>query len=84
MGIGKLTQRLRHLRLLLFPAFAATESRLRTKTHDPGASLSQAKRDGLAPPPQDGFRHQGMAGTLVQGPRGLQSSSCGAGHVGGR
>lgn len=40
MGVGKLTQRLSHLRMLLFPAFAATESRLRTKTHDPGASLS--------------------------------------------
>jgi hypothetical protein len=51
MGVGTLTQRLRHLRLLRFPAFAATASRWRPKTPDPGASLREAKRYGLAPPP---------------------------------
>ncbi len=53
MGIGKLTQRLGDLRMLLFPAFAATESRLRPQTDDPASAFGQAKRDSLAPPPKD-------------------------------
>ena len=84
MRIGELPQRFGHLRLPRFPAFAATASRWRTKTHAPGASRSEAKRYGLAPPPQDGFRHQGIAVTIFQCHLGLKSSSCGAGHWGCR
>src|SRR4029434_8104153 len=40
MGFGELTQGLSHLRMLLFPAFAATEGRLRAQANDPGASLA--------------------------------------------
>ena len=57
--IGELTQRFSHLRLPLFPAFAATAGRLRTETHDASASLGQAKRHRLAAPTKDGFRHRG-------------------------
>ena len=61
MGIGKLTKRLGSLRLLLFPAFAATESCLSPQTDDPASALGQPKRYGLASPPKDSFRHQGVA-----------------------
>src|SRR6266446_3953872 len=66
MGLGKVTQRLGNLRLVLFPAFAATASRWRPQTEDPAAAFGQATRDGLAPPPQDSFRHQGVARTRFQ------------------
>jgi hypothetical protein len=52
MGIRKLTQRLGRLGMLLFPAFATTESRLSSQTDDAASSLGQAKRHGLAPQPK--------------------------------
>jgi len=84
MGLGKVTKRLRGLRMLLFPAFAATESRLRASTDEPASSLGEAKRHGLAPPPKHCFRHQGVPRTIFQRHLGLESSSCGAGHLGCR
>src|SRR6266478_3737094 len=82
MGIGKLTKRLGGLRLLLFPAFAATESRLSPQTDDPAAALGQTKRYGLAPPSKDSFRHQGVARTIFQRHRSLKRSPCGASQFG--
>src|SRR6266404_4385663 len=84
MCIGELTQRFSHLRMPLFPAFAATEGRLRTATHEASASLGQAKRHRLAAPTKDGFRHQGLAATILQRHLGLKGAPCGAGHVGCR
>ena len=55
MRIGELTKRCGRLLMLVFPAFASTEGRLRTKTNEPGASLCQAKRHGLASPTKKGF-----------------------------
>src|SRR6266566_5068423 len=75
LGFGELTQGLRHVRMLLFPTCAATEGRWRAQAHDPGASLAEAACHGLAAPPTDGFRHQGMAPTILQGHLGLKSPS---------
>src|SRR5207253_8112097 len=61
MGIGKLTKRCSRLRGLVFPAFASTEGRLRTKTNEPCSSLRQAKRYGLASPPKQGLGPQRAA-----------------------
>src|SRR5215475_3738832 len=55
MRIGELTKRCRCLPVPVFPAFASTEGRLRPKTNEPGASLRQAKRHGLASPTKKGF-----------------------------
>src|SRR5260370_7185167 len=84
MRIRKVTKRLSGLRMLLFPAFATTESGLRSSTDDPASSLGQAKRHGLAPPTKHHFRHQGVPLTIFQRHLGLESSSCGAGHLGCR
>ena len=84
MRLGELTQRLSRLRIQLFPAFAPTESRLRPQTDDPGLSLGQAKRHGLAPPTQDGFSHQGVALTIFHRHLGLKGAPFGAGHFGCR
>src|SRR6266446_7147176 len=82
MGIGKLTKRLGGLWLLLFPAFAATESRLSPQTDDPASALGQTTRYGLAPPPKDSFRHQGVALTIFQRHRSLKRSPFGASQFG--
>jgi hypothetical protein len=84
MGIGKLPQRLGDLRMLLFPAFAATESRLRPQTDDSASAFGEAKRDGLAPPPKDSFRYQGVARTIFQRHRSLKRSPFGASQFGCR
>jgi len=84
MGLGKVTQRLGNLRLVLFPAFAATASRWRPQTEDPAAAFGQATRDGLAPPPQDSFRHQGVARTRFQRHRSLKRAPFGASQCGCR
>jgi hypothetical protein len=55
MRIGELTKRCSRLLGLVFPAFASTEGRLRAKTNEPGSSLRQAKRHGLASPTKKGF-----------------------------
>lgn len=72
MGIGESTQRLGRLGMLLFPAFATTESGLCPQADDAASSLGQAKRDCLAPPTKDGFRTQGVALTLFQRHLGLK------------
>jgi hypothetical protein len=82
MGFGELTQGLRHVRMLLFPTFAATEGRLRAQANDPGASLAEAACHGLAAPTKDGFRHQGIAPTIFQGHLGLKSPSFWPGSLG--
>src|SRR5882672_2812171 len=53
--IGELPQRCSHLLVPVFPAFASTEGRWSPKTHEPGSSLRQAKRHGLASPTKKGF-----------------------------
>src|SRR6266446_3856384 len=55
MRIGELPKCCSRLLGLVFPAFAPTKGRLRTKTNEPGSSLRQAKRHGLASPPKKGF-----------------------------
>src|SRR4029453_12469259 len=84
MGIGKLTKRLGCLRMLLFPASATTEGRLRTKTPEPGASLRQAKRHGLASPPKKGFGQEGATPTIFHRHLGLKGPPCRPAHLGGR
>src|SRR5215468_10382242 len=81
LRFGQLTQGVSHLRMLLFPACAATEGRLRPETHDASASLGSAQRHRLAAPPKDGFRPQGIAATILQRHLGLKGAPCGAGHV---
>src|SRR6266571_5621040 len=54
MRIGELAKRCSRLLELVFPAFASTKGRLPTKTHEPGSSLRQAKRHGLASPTKKG------------------------------
>jgi hypothetical protein len=84
LHIGELPQRCSHLRLPLFPAFAATAGRRRTETPEASASLGHAKRHRLAAPPKAGFRPQGIAATILQRHLGLKGAPCGTGHVGGR
>jgi hypothetical protein len=84
MRLGELTQRLSHLRMLLFPAFAPTERRLSPQPEDPGASLGEAKRHGLAPPTKDSFSHQGVALTIFYRHLGLKGAPFGTGHFGCR
>jgi len=84
MGVGELTQRFSDLRMPLFPAFAPTEGRLRTETHDASASLGQAQRYRLASPTNKGFRHQGGARTIFQRHFSLTSASCGPSQFRGR
>jgi hypothetical protein len=84
MGRGKLPPRWGGLRMWLCPACAATASRLSPQTAAPAAALGQAQRDGLAPPPQDRCRHQGVARTLLQRHRSLKRSPFGASQCGCR
>ena len=84
MGIGESTQRLDRLRMLLFPAFATTESGLRPHTDDAASSLGQAKRYPLASPTKDGFRPQGVALTIFQRHLGLKRAPFGAAELGCR
>ena len=84
MGVGKVTKRLGCLRMLIFPAFATTASRLSAQTDDPGSSLCQAKRHSLTPPTKDGFSHQGVAPTIFQRHLCLKSAPLGTSHFGGR
>jgi len=84
LRFGQLTPGVRHLRMLLCPAFAATAGRRCTETQDARASLGSAKRHRLAVPPKDGFRPQGIAATILQCQLGLKGAPWGAGHVGCR
>jgi urease beta subunit len=70
--------------MLLFPAFATTESGLRPHTDDAASSLGQAKRYPLASPTKDGFRPQGVALTIFQRHLGLKRAPLGAAELGCR
>jgi len=74
LRFGQLTPGVRHLRMLLCPAFAATAGRRCTETQDARASLGSAKRHRLAVPPKDGFRPQGIAATILQCQLGLKGA----------
>src|SRR5262252_8906312 len=65
MRIGELTQRFGHLRMPLFPAFAATEGGLRPETQDPCASFGKTHRNSATTPPEDGFGQQGGAPAIL-------------------
>jgi hypothetical protein len=84
MRLGKLTKGLSHLRMLLFPSFAATQGRLRPATDDPSAFLCQAQGHGLAALPEDGCCLQGRALTLFHRHLGLKGAPRGPGHLRGR
>src|SRR5712691_5837376 len=63
MGVGKLTKRLGCLRMLLFPAFATTASRLSAQTDDPGSSLCLSARPSATvwrPQPQTASASRGL------------------------
>jgi hypothetical protein len=84
MSISQLTKRLSGPWVLLFPAFAATESRLRSQADDPASSLGQAKRHRLAAPTKDCFRLQGIALALFQRHLSFKRSPFRATQFGGR
>jgi hypothetical protein len=84
MRFGELPKRFSRLRLKRFPAFAATEGRLRTKTNDPSASLREAERHGLAAPTEVGFGQERIALTIFQRHLGLKGAPFGSSHFGRR
>jgi len=81
MGLGLLPQSLGHLRLGVFPAWAATAGGLGTQAPDPRTPLSQAQFDRVTSPTKYTFGLAGVPAAVFHRHLGLKSAPRGAGHL---
>jgi hypothetical protein len=75
MGFCQRPQRLRDLRVLLFPEPIPAEGRLRAHAADPGTLLMQPQLNGLTAPSEHPLRLAGIASTIFQRHRRLEGAA---------
>jgi hypothetical protein len=81
MGFSLLTKGLGHVRMGIFPTWAATAGGLGPQAHDPRAPLSQAQCDRVTSPTKDTFGLAGVPTAVFHRHLGLKGAPRGAGHL---
>jgi hypothetical protein len=81
MGLGLLTKGLGHLRMGVFPAWAATAGGLGTHAHDSRAPLSQAQFDCMTSPTKYTFGLAGVPAAVCHCHLGFKGAPRGASHL---